>query len=165
MRHDDQAANSTKRRHPLSTTVKFKRLVEEATLPRYHSELAACMDLSACLPEGARKIGISPGDMVLVPCGFAMELEPGFEAQIRARSSGPRDRIMIPNGPGTIDADYRGEIKVWIYNAGNTTYVIEHGQRFAQMKISVVPRVEAVEVAELGESSRGEDGFGSTGKS
>jgi dUTP pyrophosphatase len=163
MRHDDPVSSPTKRRHPLSTTVKFKRLLEEAILPEYKTENAAGMDLSACLPEGARKIGISPGDMVLVPCGFAMELEPGFEAQIRARSSGPKYSMLVPNAPGTIDSDFRGELKVWLYNAGTTTFVVDHGDRIAQMVICVLPRVERIEVEELSSTSRGEGGFGSTG--
>jgi dUTP pyrophosphatase len=163
MRHDEPASSPTKRRHPLSTTVKFKRLLEEASLPEYKTEYAAGMDIAACIPDGPRKLGITPGDMVLVPCGFAMELEPGFEAQIRPRSSGPKNFMIVPNAPGTIDADFRGELKVWLYNAGKTTFVVEHGDRIAQMVICVLPRVERIEVTELSETSRGEGGFGSTG--
>lgn len=164
MRHDDPASSPTKRRHPLSTTVKFKRLLEEATLPEYKSEHAAGMDLYACLPDGPRKVGISPGETILVPCGFAMELEPGFEAQVRPRSGGTSLKsVLVPNAPGTIDADYRGEVKVILFNSGRETFVVEHGDRIAQMVICVLPRVERVEVTELSETSRGEGGFGSTG--
>jgi dUTP pyrophosphatase len=164
MRHDEPVSSVPKRRHPLSTTVKFKRLLEEATLPSYKSEHAAGMDLHACLPDGARKVGIAPGETILVPCGFAMELEPGFEAQVRPRSGGTSLKsVLVPNSPGTIDADYRGEVKVILFNAGRETYIIEHGDRVAQMVICALPRVERVEVQELSETARGDGGFGSTG--
>ena len=141
--------------------VQFKRLRPSAVLPAYQTELAAGMDLSADLDA---PVTLAPGDIVVVPCGFAMALPPGFEAQVRPRSGlATKLGISMPNAPGTVDADYRGEMKVPLVNLGRTPFVVEPGMRIAQMVVARVERVEVSEVAELTETARGEGGFGSTG--
>jgi dUTP pyrophosphatase len=141
--------------------VQFKRLRPSAVLPAYQTELAAGMDLSADLDA---PVTLAPGDIVVVPCGFAMALPPGFEAQVRPRSGlATKFGISMPNAPGTVDADYRGEMKVPLVNLGRTPFVVEPGMRIAQMVVARVERVEVSEVAELTETARGEGGFGSTG--
>ena len=141
--------------------VQFKRLRPSAVLPAYQTELAAGMDLSADLDA---PVTLAPGDIVVVPCGFAMALPPGFEAQVRPRSGlATKFGISMPNAPGTVDADYRGEMKVPLVNLGRTPFVVEPWMRIAQMVVARVERVEVSEVAELTETARGEGGFGSTG--
>ena len=141
--------------------VQFKRLRPSAVLPAYQTELAAGMDLSADLDA---PVTLAPGDIVVVTCGFAMALPPGFEAQVRPRSGlATKFGISMPNAPGTVDADYRGEMKVPLVNLGRTPFVVEPGMRIAQMVVARVERVEVFEVAELTETARGEGGFGSTG--
>lgn len=120
------------------------------------------MDLRAWLPDGP--IGISPHERKIVPLGFKMELESGYEAQIRPRSGlAIKEGITIINAPATLDADFRGEIMVGLINLGNTTFIVEPGARIAQMVIQAIPRVTKVEVESLSETQRGEGGFGSTG--
>lgn len=130
-------------------------------LPTYATEQSAGMDLSAALEEA---IELGPGDRALVPTGLSIALPPGYEAQIRPRSGlAIKHGVTVLNTPGTIDADYRGEIKVILINHGKEPFTIERGQRIAQM---VVERYETVgwEVVDsLEESARGEGGFGSTG--
>lgn len=141
--------------------VQFKRLRPSAVLPAYQTELAAGMDLSADLDA---PVTLAPGEILLVPCGFAMALPPGFEAQVRPRSGlATKFGISMPNAPGTVDADYRGEMKVPLINLGRTPFVVEPGMRIAQMIVARVERVEVLEVSELTETARGEGGFGSTG--
>lgn len=107
---------------------------------------------------------LQPGDIALVPCGFAMALPDGFEAQVRPRSGlGAKHGISMPNAPGTIDADYRGEVKVPLINLGRAAFTVEHGMRIAQMVIARVERAEISEVNELDDTARGSGGFGSTG--
>lgn len=137
MRHDDPASSPTKRRHPLSCTVKFKRLLEEAQLPDYKSENAAGMDMYACLPDGPRKVGIPPGDTILIPCGFAMELEPGFEAQVR-----PAERMVLGGVLLVLPTVSEGEVKVMLMNLSKVTFVVSHGDIIAAMAIMAMPRVE-----------------------
>lgn len=152
-------------RHPLSTTVRFKKLHEDAQLPKRQSEGAAGFDLHAYLPEG--KIGIPPNERKLVPCGFAMQLDPGYEGQVRPRSGlAIKEGISVVNSPGTIDSDYRGEVKVGLINTGSKTYILEPGTRIAQLVIAAVPRVAVIELEEQDEldpTARGAGGFGSTG--
>lgn len=139
----------------------FQRLSPLATLPHYQSDHAAGLDLHAALETA---IEIQPGDIELVPCGFAMSISPGYEAQVRPRSGlATRHGISMPNTPGTIDADYRGEIKVPLINLGREPFSVEPSMRIAQMVISSVVRVEIEEVDSLEESVRGAGGFGSTG--
>jgi len=152
-------------RHPLSATVRFKRLHEDAQLPERKSDEAAGFDLHAHLPDG--KIGIPPGERKLVACGFAMQLDPGYEGQVRPRSGlAVKQGVTVVNSPGTIDSDYRGEVKVGLVNLGNTTYILEPGTRIAQLVICALPRT-AVQILEddeeLDETDRGDGGFGSTG--
>jgi len=149
-------------RHPLSTTVKFKKLHEDVQLPSYQHDHDAGMDVRAWLPDGA--IGIPPGERKLVSTGFAVEIEPGYEGQIRPRSGlAVKEGITVVNTPGTIDATYRGEVKVGLLNTSSTTYILEPNTRIAQMIVQALPRVSIQEVDELSDTERGEGGFGSTG--
>ena len=119
------------------------------------------MDLHAAIET---VIEIQPGDIELVPCGFAMSIPPGYEAQVRPRSGlATRHGISMPNTPGTIDSDYRGEVKVPLINLGRKPFSVEAGMRIAQMVLSPVVRAEIEEVDSLEQSVRGADGFGSTG--
>ena len=134
---------------------------EDLPLPAYQSEHAAGMDLPAAVKDD---LTIQPGQIVLVPCGFALAVPPGYEAQIRPRSGlAAKHGITIPNAPGTIDADYRGEVLVPLINLGPEPVAITHGMRIAQMIIAPVARAAVVEVDELNGTGRGEGGFGSTG--
>ena len=142
-------------------TVQFQRLHPDAVLPDYHSTHAAGMDLAACL---ATPLELPPAEIRVVPCGFAMALPPGFEAQVRPRSGlAVRHGITLPNAPGTIDADYRGEVRVPLINLGRDPFTIDPGMRIAQMIIARIARADGVEVERLDETDRGHGGFGSTG--
>lgn len=152
-------------RHPLSTVVRFKKLHEEVVLPEQAVDGSSGMDLRAWLPDG--KIGIAPGQIQLVPTGFCMELEPGYEAQVRPRSGlACKQGITVVNSPGTIDAGFRGPVQVGLINLGAATHIIEPGDRVAQMVVQPVPRVTVVVLEgddELSQTERGDGGFGSTG--
>ena len=142
-------------------TLQIRRLRPSAVLPAYQTDLAAGMDLSADLDA---PVVLQPGDIALIPCGFAMALPPGFEAQVRPRSGlATKFGISMPNAPGTVDADYRGEMKVPLINLGREAFTVEPGMRVAQMIIARVARAEVAVVHELTETSRGARGFGSTG--
>lgn len=144
-------------------TVRFKRLSSRATLPRYQTDHAAGMDLHADL-SGAGNVVLQPGEIHLIPCGFAMAVPQGYEAQVRPRSGlATRHGVSMPNAPGTIDADYRGEVKVPLINLGSEPVTIIHGMRIAQMVIAPVVRCRVEEVEVLDETLRGQGGFGSTG--
>ena len=134
----------------------------------YHSELAAGLDLSACLPESASAgvggVVIGPGKIVVVPTGLAIAIPAGFEGQVRPRSGlSTRYGVTVVNAR-TIDADYRGELKVALINLGNEPFTVEHGMRVAQLVIAPVAHVRVVEVEGLDETGRGSGGFGSTGR-
>ncbi len=130
-------------------------------LPQYSTSLSAGMDLRADIEE---PLTIAPLGRVLVPTGIRIELPEGYEAQIRPRSGlAAKHGVTVLNTPGTIDADYRGEIKVILVNLSDTPFTFERGERIAQMVISSYTRAEWVETDELGESARGEGGFGHTG--
>ena len=132
------------------------------TLPSYATEASAGMDLRANLTES---ISIQPLERKLVPTGLFMELPMGYEAQIRPRSGlAFKHGITVVNAPGTIDADYRGEIKVALINLSQEAFVIEPGERIAQMVIVRHETIEWSEVEELSDSSRGVGGFGHTGR-
>lgn len=132
-------------------------------LPSRQSAGAAGYDLCAALPEG-EEIVLVPGGYRLVPCGFAMALPQGFEAQVRPRSGlAAKFGVTVLNAPGTIDADYRGEVKIILINHGAVPFTIRRGDRIAQMVIAEVAQSEIVEVGELEETARGQGGFGSTG--
>lgn len=142
----------------------IKRLHPEATVPRRMSPDAAGLDLSACLGEPDH-LTINPGERALVPTGLSLAIPSGYEGQIRPRSGlALRHGISIPNAPGTIDADYRGELKVILVNLGGEAFTVRHGDRVAQLVIAPVAMVDPVEVEDLPGSDRGTGGFGSTGK-
>lgn len=141
----------------------LKKLSPRAILPAYQSEQAAGMDLSACLGEG-ETIRIEPGRIAIIPLGFAIALPRGFEAQIRPRSGlASKLGVTVPNAPGTVDSDYRGEMKVALINLGPNAYEVEHGARIAQMVIARHAHATVQVVDELDQTARGGGGFGSTG--
>lgn len=145
-----------------SPLVPVKRLRPGAILPAYQTDLAAGMDLSACL-DGA-PVEIPPGEIRVVPLGFAMAIPPGFEGQVRPRSGlASRHGITVPNSPGTVDADYRGEMMVALINLGKAPFKVEHAMRVAQLVIAPVSRATIVEAESLDSTRRGAGGFGSTG--
>ena len=130
-------------------------------IPMYKSKDAACADLVANLPEGV--VRLAPGQVVVVDCGFSMALPSGWEAQIRCRSHLAEKGVQVTNSPGTIDADYRGPVKVILNNAGKEIVNIEHGKRFAQMALKPVWYFNWNVVDTLDETERNTGGFGSTG--
>jgi dUTP pyrophosphatase len=133
-------------------------------LPAYQSEAAAGFDLCAAVPADA-PVAIAPGARALIPTGFAMALPAGTEGQIRPRSGlAANHGVTVLNSPGTIDADYRGEIAVILINLGQDTFRVERGMRIAQMVISACVRAELRESGNLDATRRGIGGFGSTGK-
>jgi dUTP pyrophosphatase len=139
-----------------------RRLNEHAVLPEYQTEHAAGLDLSACLPDGS--VTLQAGDIALIPCGFAMALPIGFEGQVRPRSGlAVKHGISMPNAPGTVDADYRGEMMVPLINLGREPFVVEHAMRIAQMVIAPIATATIHEVEALDQTDRGHGGFGSTG--
>lgn len=130
-------------------------------LPTYETAQSAGMDLAAAIEE---PITLAPGSRVMVPTGLAIALPDGYEAQVRPRSGlAARNGVTVLNTPGTIDADYRGEVKVILINLGDETFEIERGMRIAQMVVSPVTQAAFSEAAELPETARGTGGFGSTG--
>jgi dUTP pyrophosphatase len=132
-------------------------------LPAYQSEHAAGLDLLAAV-SSAGSITIAPGARALVPTGLAIALPEGYEAQVRPRSGlAARDGLTILNSPGTIDADYRGEIQVLLVNLGSEPVVVSRGMRIAQLVIAPVVRAHIIETTSLDKTSRGSGGFGSTG--
>ena len=145
-------------------TLLVRRLDPRATLPAYHSELAAGLDLAACLSQGQESLIIEPGAIVIVRTGVAVAIPAGHEGQVRPRSGlASKFGVTLPNSPGTIDADYRGEVMVPLINLGRERYALTHGTRIAQMVIAPVTRVSVLESDALDETSRGSGGFGSTG--
>jgi dUTP pyrophosphatase len=143
--------------------VLLRRLDARAVLPQRMTSLAAGLDLSACLPNGT-PIQLAAGGRALIPTGWAIAVAPGYEAQVRPRSGlALRHGLTVLNAPGTIDADYRGELRVLLVNLGPDPVRIEHGARIAQLIVAPVAMVEAVEVDELPNTDRGAGGFGSTG--
>lgn len=130
-------------------------------LPRYESELAAGMDLRAAIDA---PVILAPGERQLIPAGIAIALPAGYEAQVRPRSGlALKHGITCLNSPGTVDADYRGEIRVILINLGQEPFTIARGERIAQMVIAPVTQGEWVEVERLDETQRGTGGFGSSG--
>lgn len=149
----------------MSIEVRITRLPHGADLPlpSYQTALAAGMDLMAAVPAET-PVTIAPGARALVPTGLAIALPPGSEAQVRPRSGlAVRHGLTVLNSPGTIDADYRGEIQVLLVNLGAESVIISRGMRIAQMVIAAVARAEFQEVSSLDETARGSGGFGSTG--
>lgn len=141
--------------------IPIKRLSPLAVMPGYATSGASGMDLHAAI-EAA--VELPTGDIVMIPLGFAMAIPEGWEAQVRPRSGlASRHGISMPNSPGTIDADYRGEWKVPLINLGRGAFMIEPGMRIAQAVICPVAQCRLIEVDELDETDRGSGGFGSTG--
>jgi dUTP pyrophosphatase len=133
-------------------------------LPAYQSADAAGMDLLAAVPAETPLI-LPPGQYAVVPSGLTIALPPGFEAQVRPRSGlAAKHGITVLNSPGTVDADYRGEINVLLINHGEAPFSIRRGERIAQMVIAPVTRAQLVAVTELSATDRGSGGFGSTGR-
>lgn len=149
----------------MTVTLELKRLDHgrDLPLPAYQSDLAAGLDLLAAVDS---PVTLAPGERTLVPTGLAMALPAGFEAQVRPRSGlAAKHGITVLNTPGTIDADYRGEVKVILINLGDTPFEIVRGERIAQMVVAPVLQAGIVEVDSLSETVRGAGGFGSTGRS
>lgn len=133
-------------------------------LPAYQTEGAAGMDLLAAISEDA-PVTLAPGTRALVPAGIAIALPQGFEAQVRPRSGlAVRHGVTVLNAPGTVDCDYRGEVKVPLINLGQEPFVIRRGERIAQMVIAPVSRIDWQPVETLDATERGAGGFGSTGR-
>ena len=148
----------------MSVEIRITRLPHggDLPLPSYQSALAAGLDLLAAVPVGA-PVDIAPGARLLVPTGIAIALPDDHEAQVRPRSGlAARHGLTVLNAPGTIDADYRGEIKVLLVNLGTEPATITRGMRIAQLIVAPVARATLREVASLGETRRGAGGFGST---
>jgi dUTP pyrophosphatase len=148
-----------------AVTLQVLRLphAEGLAAPSYETEAAAGMDLRAAVPADD-PIMIAPGGRALVPTGLSLQFPLGFEAQVRPRSGlALRHGVTVLNSPGTVDADYRGEVQVILVNLGDQPFVVERGARIAQLVLAAVERAEIVEVSTLDPSRRGEGGFGSTG--
>jgi dUTP pyrophosphatase len=149
----------------LSTTVRITRLPHgrDLPLPSYQSALAAGLDLVAAVPDNI-PCTIAPAARALIPTGIAVALPAGFEAQVRPRSGlAVRHGLTVLNAPGTVDADYRGEVQVALVNLGTEPVMVTRGMRIAQLVVAPVTRVDLQEVATLDETARGTGGFGSTG--
>ncbi len=144
--------------------VRIKKVRQGAIkLPHYMTPLSAGMDLCACL-EG-KEVVLEPGRWQLIPTGIAIALPEGYEAEVRPRSGlALKHGVTLLNAPGTVDADYRGEVGCVVINLGHEPFVVKDGDRIAQLVIHQVSRAELEETAELPESSRGEGGFGHTGR-
>ena len=146
-------------------SVKIRRVLPhgaDLALPAFATAHSAGVDLRAAVIDS---VTLAPGEIRLVPCGFAMAIPPGYEAQVRPRSGlSTQHGLTLINSPGTIDADYRGEVQVPLVNHGREPFSVERGMRIAQMVIAAVPKVEFVEVEELDQTPRGKGGFGHTGK-
>jgi dUTP pyrophosphatase len=135
---------------------------EDLPLPSYATPGAAGLDLPAAV-AGERVL--APGERTLIPTGFRLEVPPGYEGQVRPRSGlALHHGVVLPNAPGTIDSDYRGELQVILWNTGTEPFVLRRGERVAQLVIAPVSRVELELVGELGETPRGDGGFGHTGR-
>ena len=133
-------------------------------MPAYQSAHAAGLDLLAAVPEGAPMV-LAPGKYALVPTGLTIALPPGYEAQVRPRSGlAAKHGITVLNSPGTVDADYRGEVGVLLINHGDAPFPIRRGERIAQMVIAAVVTADLIPVAALSATDRGAGGFGSTGR-
>ena len=148
------------------TTVRIERLAhaEGLPLPAYETSGSAGMDLRAAVPAD-QPLTLAPGARALVPTGLKIALEQGYEAQVRPRSGlALKHGITCLNSPGTVDSDYRGEVGVILINHGQDAFVIQRGERIAQMVIAKHEQAEMVEVGALDETARGAGGFGSTGR-
>ena len=149
---------------PVKVDIRQLPHAEGLPLPAYQSTHAAGLDLLAAVPEETPFV-LAPGKHALVPTGLTIALPQGYEAQVRPRSGlAAKHGVTVLNSPGTIDADYRGEIAVILINHGDATFPINRGERIAQMVIAPVAQAELVAVASLPDTARGSGGFGSTGR-
>lgn len=149
---------------PIKVDVRQLPHAEGLALPSYQSSQAAGLDLIAAIPERAPLV-LAAGRHTMVPTGLVIALPDGFEAQVRPRSGlAARHGVTVLNSPGTVDADYRGEINVLLVNLGSEAFTIRRGERVAQMIVAPVTRVELVRAAALPATPRGSGGFGSTGR-
>ena len=143
------------------TKILIKRLFDTVSLPKYETSGSSGMDISAFIKNN---IEIKPGEKSIISTGFHLSIPKGFEVQIRPRSGlAAKKSISVLNTPGTIDADYRGEIKVILINLGKEKFIIENGMRIAQMVVCPIVQAEFEEVNDLSITDRGSGGFGSTG--
>ncbi len=143
------------------TEVLIKRLSKNIELPKYETDGSSGMDLSANIQK---QIKIEPGKTSIIPTGISVSIPKNFEIQIRSRSGlAAKNQISVLNSPGTIDADYRGELKVILINLSNKIFVIERGTRIAQMVLCPIVKAKVKEVDNLDDTDRGAGGFGSTG--
>tara|TARA_B110001452_G_scaffold53165_1_gene40582 strand:+ start:1428 stop:1868 length:441 start_codon:yes stop_codon:yes gene_type:complete len=143
------------------TKILIKRLSKEIPLPKYETSGSSGMDLAAYIENN---IYLDPGKSIIIPTGLSVAIPKGFEIQIRPRSGlAAKSNISVLNTPGTIDADYRGQIKVILINLSDKIFLLEKGMRIAQMVVCPIVQAELVEVAELNDTNRGKGGFGSTG--
>lgn len=146
----------------MQPTVKFKKMYPDAMLPAYETAGSAGADIRAYYPDAYPYI--DPGKQIMVATGLKVEVPEGYEIQVRPRSGiAAKHMISVTNSPGTIDSDYRGEIKVMLINHGPAPFGVFHGMRIAQIVVAPVVRSRFEEVDELSETERGEGGFGSTG--
>ena len=143
------------------TEILIKRLSKTVSMPKYETIGSSGMDLAADIEE---KIEIKPGETKIIPTGLSVSIPQEFEIQIRPRSGlAAKHQLSVLNTPGTIDADYRGEIKVILINLGNKIFVVEKGSRIAQMVLCPIIKAKIIEVETLDDTIRGSGGFGSTG--
>ena len=143
------------------TKIQIKKLSDAVLIPKYETSGSSGMDIAAHIKEN---IIINPGEKALVPTGFLLAIPHGFEVQIRPRSGlAAKKSITVLNTPGTIDADYRGEVKVILINLSKEKFIVRNGERIAQMVVCPIAQVQLDEVKELFETDRGSSGFGSTG--
>ena len=143
------------------TKIQIKKLSNSVSIPKYETTGSSGMDIAAHIENN---IIINPGEKALVSTGFSVAIPKGYEIQIRPRSGlAAKKNITVLNTPGTIDADYRGEIKVILINLGKEKFVVENGERIAQMVVCPVVQANLEEVKELSGTKRGSSGFGSTG--
>ena len=141
--------------------LRVRKLRQDAIEPRYATDGAAGLDLSAALDE---PVTLEPGAHAMIPTGIAIALPPGHEGQVRPRSGwAAKHGVTVLNSPGTIDEDYRGPVKVLLVNHGSVPFVVRHGDRIAQLVVAPVTHVAVAAVDELDDTARGEGGFGSTG--
>lgn len=149
---------------PLIKVKKLDNFDPELKLPAYETKDAAGADIRASLGTGKEMV-ISPGERALVPTGLAFEIESGYEVQVRPRSGlSLKTHLLVVNSPGTVDADYRGEVKIILGNFGQDPEVIKHGDRIAQLVVAPVTQASFEESTDLSSTERGSGGFGSTGK-
>ena len=143
------------------TKIQIKKLSKSVSIPKYETQGSSGMDIAAHIEDN---IIINPGEKALVPTGFSIAIPKGYEIQIRPRSGlAAKKNVTVLNTPGTIDADYRGEIKVILINLGKEKFTVENGERIAQMVVCPVVQAILEEVKELSDTQRGLSGFGSTG--